>query len=328
MARSVAIIGAGQIGFAAARVFLAKGWNVRVLARSRPQWLAPEMRFESYNLGETTVPQADVVLDSIAFDAEDAARYDPEAVGRLIVVSSASVYCDGEGRTLDEAAQNGFPEFDGPIAEDQTTIAHGPDTYSTRKVRMENTARELFGDRATILRPCAIYGPHCRHPREWWFAKRLIDGRTQIPLALNGESRFQTSAADAIGRFAEFASDRGLGGVYNIADADAPCVLEIGHTIAEIWGADAQFVPVDGYPDGAVGRTPWSVPAPYLVSNEKARAAGFEGSERYAESANEAILALKNDPPQDWRAAFPQLAAYPWDMFDYEAEDRFFDERH
>lgn len=27
--------------------------------------------------------------------------------------------------------------------------------------------------------------------------------------------------------------------------------------------------------------------------------------------------------PADWRAAFPQLAAYPWDLFDYDAEDRF-----
>ena len=25
--------------------------------------------------------------------------------------------------------------------------------------------------------------------------------------------------------------------------------------------------------------------------------------------------------PADWRAAFPQLTVYPWDLFDYAAED-------
>jgi len=39
------------------------------------------------------------------------------SVGALVIVSSSSVYRDDAGRTLDEAAQNGFPELPDPIAE-------------------------------------------------------------------------------------------------------------------------------------------------------------------------------------------------------------------
>ncbi|MEL6877223.1 MAG: reductase [Pseudomonadota bacterium] len=323
MTRSVAIIGAGQIGYAASDAFLWNDWDVTVYARTRPDWLQRDVRFEQHVLGENPAPEADVVLDTIAFDEDDIARYDPEKIGRLIVISSASVYCDDQGRTLDEAAQNGFPEFDGPITEDQSTVAPGPETYSTRKVRMENKAREMFGDRATTLRPCAIHGLWSRHLREWWFVKRLIDGRTHIPLANRGESRFHTTSARMIGEFAVHAADHSLGGIVNLGDEDAPSVLQIGQSIAALFGQESEWIPVEGYPDSAIGRTPWSVPLPFLVSSEKARASGFTGIHTYADSTHAGLFHLRDDPPHDWRATFPQLAAYPWDLFDYDAEDRF-----
>lgn len=322
MARSVAIIGAGQIGYAAVEQFLFKGWDVRLLARSQPEWSFQGVQFEHYETRTSSPPKADVVIDTIAFDQSDLSKYDPGDVGRLIVVSSASVYCDSEGRTLDEAAQNGFPEFDGPITEFQQTVAPGPQTYSTRKVRMENEARRLFGDRATILRPCAVHGAWSRHPREWWFVKRMLDARTQIPLALKGESQFHTTAAKMIGHFAQHAGASEVGGTFNLGDADWPTVLDIGQTIADNLRKKVEFVPIDGFPQDAVGRTPWSVPLPFIVSSKAAFAAGLDDDDYY-DSALECSDWLEFDPPTDWRAAFPQLAAYPWDLFDYEAEDRF-----
>lgn len=150
--------------------------------RSRPAWFQFGQQWRSYDNTRDPAPTADCVLDTIAFDARDVLRYDPEAVGRLIVVSSASVYCDAAGRTLDEGPVGGYPEFAGPITEDQATVAPAPATYSTRKIRMEEAATVRFGLHATILRPCAIHGPWSRHPREWWFAKRLLDNRPRIPL--------------------------------------------------------------------------------------------------------------------------------------------------
>lgn len=324
MTRSVAIIGAGQIGIAASHAFADKGWQVRVLSRSPSQFLHQDASFEPYVAGESPAPIADVVLDTIAFDEADVGRYSPPDIGRLIVVSSASVYCDALGRTLDEASQNGFPEFDGAISESQSTVAPGPATYSTRKVRMEHAALEAFGERATVLRPCAIHGPGSRHPREWWFVKRFLDGRDRIPLIHEGTSQFQTSSARMIGRFAAAAAEAGLFGIYNLADSDSPNVREIGNFLAKWTKARFELVldiPADAPP--TIGRTPWSVPKPFVVDGRKADKAAPGTRTSYRDSAANLATDLANFPPADWRSAFPQLAAYPWDLFDYEAEDRF-----
>jgi nucleoside-diphosphate-sugar epimerase len=116
------------------------------------------------------------------------------SVGHFIVVSSASVYRDGLGRTLDEASQTGFPELPDPIPETHPTVDPGPATYSTRKVALERHLLDEATAPVTVLRPCAIYGIGSRHPREWWFVKRILDRRPAIPMAYRGASRFHTSS--------------------------------------------------------------------------------------------------------------------------------------
>ncbi|MBX7482693.1 NAD-dependent epimerase/dehydratase family protein [Qipengyuania qiaonensis] len=321
MARSVAIVGAGQIAYELVRAF-GDEWQITLHARSQPQWLA-EMPcpYEHYVRGETDVPGADCVIDTIAFDEGDVTGYDPDRVGRLIAVSSASVYCDAEGRTLDEAAQGGFPDFAELIAEDQATVAPGPDTYSTRKIRMENAVQELFGARATILRPCAIYGAWSRHPREYWFVKRLLDGRQHIPVLHPDVSRFQTTSARDIAGFALAIARQEIGGTFNIADEYGPSVRQIAHSIFEFLERKAELVEVPACEQSTIGRTPWSVPRPFLIDSAKASAACHRPAANYRPDAGEAVQWLVERNPADWRGAFPQLTVYPWDLFDYAAED-------
>ncbi len=321
MTRSVAIIGAGQIAYATSCLFK-DDWEITLCSRSEPpNGKFCYSHFQRYTAGEDPAPAADLVIDTIAFDGDDIARYDPDHVGHLITISSASVYCDQHGRTLDEAAQNGFPNFNGEITEDQATVPPGPETYSTRKVRMENRAFDLFGDRATVLRPCAIYGSRSRHPREWWFVKRMLDGRERIPLLFDGRSKFQTTNAQDIASSSLELAEHQIGGVFNIADEYCPTVRQIGEAITEEMRAACEFI--DAGETGMIGRTPWSVPRPLMCSDEKLRAATGGCSSSYNPSCGEAVRWLCEIAPKDWRAAFPQLAAYPWDMFDYEAEDRF-----
>lgn len=235
------------------------------------------------------------------------------------MISSASVYRDSQGRTLDEAARDGFPDFPAPVTEDQPTVEPDDATYSTRKVRAERAAFDRFGDRATVLRPCAIHGPYSRHPREWWFVKRLLDGRTRIPLAHQGLSRFQTTSTRSIGRFALAAAEQGLRGVHNVSDRDAPTVREIGETIAARLGRDVQWIALPPEASiGSVGRTPWSILAQMIV-----RSRAQPDAPTYAESASEAIDWLSTADPIDWNKRFPALAAYPWPLFDYATEDYF-----
>lgn len=330
MSRTIAIIGAGQIGFASAHEFRDDGWDVSVLARSKPDWTVEGVEFVPHILGETPSPGADVVLDTIAFDEEDAARYDAGRVGRYIAVSSAAVYRDMEGRTFDTAGITGFPDFGYPIQEDASTIAGGPQSYSTKKIRMERKARAVFGDRSTVLRPAAIHGPWSRHAREWWFVKRLKDRRSTIPLAFDGASVFHTTSAQTLARLAVFLAQEELGGLYNVADLNAPSVKQIGQTIAAQYGKRVRFYGIEGPPKGTLGRTPWSLPVPFELDMSKAYAAGFEpllGLATYEETVGELIQWLRTLTDDTWRAALTQIAAYPYDQFDYETEDRFFDER-
>jgi nucleoside-diphosphate-sugar epimerase len=321
MRGSVAIVGAGQIGYAASQAFAAAGWEVTVLARKAPAWPCGNVRFRRYLAGEDAAPKSDVVLDTIAFDEGDVARYHPGEMDRLIVVSSASVYCDAAGRSLDEASQSGFPRFAGQISEENTTVDPGPETYSTRKVRMEGAVLTRFGARATVLRPCAIHGPWSRHPREWWFVKRILDGRRRIPLAHRGRSRFQTTAAGLLGEAAVRAASRAVGGILNISDPEAPDVAQIGLAIAAIMKTPIDIFPV-AEDAGPVGRTPWSVPLPMIVSGKYAERALELPARPYRSAVEPAVSWLAKNPTPDWCAMFPQLA-YPWDLFDYDAEDRF-----
>ncbi len=321
MPRSVAIIGAGQIGKCAAAAF-ADDWHCTLYSHSEPdrdRLLFGE--FQAYRRGEVAAPIADVVVDTIAFDEDDVTLYDPDRVGRLILISSASVYCDDRGRTLDEASQNGWPEFGEPIQESRTTVSPGSQTYSTRKIRMERKAQELFGDRATIFRPSAVYGTHSKHPREWWFVKRFLDGRTQVPLLSGGASQFHTSNAEDIACAALSAAERDLGGIYNVADGYCPTLRQIGDAIAEQLYWQPEWIDVSDR--RFVGRTPWSVGKPFVCDTRRLQDATGIAPSTYNPNCHDAVAWLKHLNPSDWRAAFPPLAAYPWDLFDYEAEDLF-----
>lgn len=322
MGRAVILGGAGQIGIAVAQALVARGWDVILVGRSPSPpgpWIFQPADRDAAGAVEAVVGAgADLLLDCIAFDGRHADQLCRVAgdVRHIVAISSASVYADPEGRTLDEAAETGFPVFPVPIPEDHPVVAPGPETYSTRKVAMERQLLE-GAPNATVLRPCAIHGPHSKHAREWWVIKRLLDGRKVIPLAYQGQSRFQTTSTRAIGE----AVLRALGGtaprVLNVADADAPTVSRIARTIMQTLGREAELVglPDAPYPPG-VGGTPWSVARPMICATSLPRA------RTYAETAPAAIeWIVRASEGRDWRAVFPQLAAYPKDLFDYAAED-------
>jgi hypothetical protein len=137
-------------------------------------------------------PPPDALIDTMAFDRDHGSQLiDVQAnVGCFIVISSASVYQDANGRTLDEASQNGFPELPEGIRETQPTVDPGPTTYSTRKIALERHLLDDATTPVTILRPGAIHGLNSRFPREWWVVKRILDRRPAIPLAYRGNQPF------------------------------------------------------------------------------------------------------------------------------------------
>ena len=120
--RTALVLGYGQRGRAVAREMAEQSWQVRVIRRSADTPtvdLDGEIRFERLDRDEPGALQsalrggADAVIDTIAFTADHGRQWlEVEAdIGSLTVISSVSVYCDAEGRTMDQAQCRGFPDF-------------------------------------------------------------------------------------------------------------------------------------------------------------------------------------------------------------------------
>lgn len=333
MPKRALILGGGQIGCAAAGAFAAAGWQVVLLSRSAPLAPLPSAQaIEHRQVDRDDAPAlrgalgggADFLLDSVAYTPEQARQLLDfgGSLGNICFISTGSVYADASGRGIEDAAGRGFPEFPEPITEDQATVQPGDSSYSTRK----RAAELLLLDRArvplSILRPAAIYGLGSRQPREWWFVKRLLDGRGRIPLLHGGSSRFHTSGVRNIAALALTLAETGQGGIFNAVDPAAPDVREIGHAVMAALGREAELVPVpSSQTHPQVGRSPWAVPSPLVFSDAAARAAGYRPVGPYAEEVRPVVEWLRSFAERDWRAAFPTLAGYPWDLFDYAAED-------
>ncbi|MEO8812318.1 MAG: NAD-dependent epimerase/dehydratase family protein [Caulobacteraceae bacterium] len=329
MARSALIVGgSGQIGRAVALRLAEDGW--RVVAGQRKPWVLPEgLR----RLGVTTAtldratPGAlaaavgtgvDAVIDMVAYDESHARQLlDVQSdVGAFVILSSASVYRDGRGRSLDEARDTGFPEFPTPIGEDQPTVEPGPETYSTRKVALEQTLLNNGRRPVTILRPGAIHGPGSTHPREWFFVRRILDKRRAVPLAYRGASRFHTSATVNIAELCRAALADPRTRVLNAGDPDAPTVTEIGAAIAAAYDHDWRLIPMDGPPVGMVGGSPWAIAHPIVLDMSHAEAIGYRAVTSYDKAVGGACRSAEASA-----RAGVKFPAYIEALFDYAAED-------
>ena len=328
MRKRVLILGVGQIGHAAVAAFAAAGWRVVVARRDGRLGSAAVLdvrlldRDDMHALADLVAERFDAVIDTVAFDAQHAAQWCAlqDRIGALVVISSGSVYADARGRTLDEAQQNGFPDFPIPIREDQPRVAPGEETYSTHKVALENALLEGITIPLTILRPLAIYGEGSRSPREYWFIARALAGAGTIPLAYDGASRFQQSAAKNIAALALRAIEQGGRHVLNAVDDESPTVLAIGRVLLDALGSDAVLAPFAGPPRGLVGRSPWSIPRPMIADMRAARAIGYAPVTNFAAEARGLCAALiAATAGRDWREAFPGLSVYPNGTFDVAA---------
>jgi nucleoside-diphosphate-sugar epimerase len=269
--------GTGQIGRATAQRFAAAGWTVTVGGRDAahvPAELtalgvsfAQVDRREAGSLEAALGEGADVLLDVIPFTQEDAEQL-RGLVGRLgsvIAISSASVYADAEGRTIDEAKdEESSPRMPVPISETQPTVAPGDATYSTRKVAMEQTLLADDRLRATIVRPCAIHGPGGGQ-REWVFVKRALDRRPVVVLARRGATRFHTTSVANLAELIWLAAARPGRRVVNCGDPDAPSALEIARAVAAALEHDWTEVLLPGPEQGKVGDHPWNGPHPFVL---------------------------------------------------------------
>lgn len=327
--RKALVFGAsGQMARALVPMLAEQGWQVDAVTRagrSLPPELAGHARLVDFAGSRAATIRAgggyDAVFDPMALSAADGqdlleARAD---VGQFCVISTASVYADAQGRSLESAGSTGFPEFPREISETQPTVAPGSG-YSSGKVALERVMAESA---TTILRPGAIYGIGARHPREWWFVKRALDRRKRVPLVDAGQNIFHTSSAIGIASLASFCLNNLHHGIFNAADPQALSVAQIAQAIARVMGHRFALTPVDDLPEAFahVGFTPWSVEFPLRLSLTKARALGWDGGPEY-EAVLPGYCAWLAQHATTWQDDFPAFEAYGHDVFDYAAEDR------
>ncbi|WP_129337775.1 NAD(P)-dependent oxidoreductase [Cellulomonas endophytica] len=373
MRTALVLGGTGQVGRAAVPALVAAGWHVRVLSRTgapdgrtglpggrgaahgagsgsgahvahpdphpdRVEHLVGD-RADAGTLDRALGEGVDLLVDVVAYDDRDAAPLLARAdrIGSAVVVSSAAVYVDGEGRGFETEA---FARFDGPVPEDGPTVAPGRDGYAAGKAALE--AAWLDGPvPVTVLRPGAIHGDGCRQPREWVWVRRVLDGRRLRVLASGGRSRFATTSTRGLAALVVAAGERPGTRVVNAADADAPTVAEIAATVEastrrllargsgdgpDAGAADAgptRTVLLDGPPRGDVGATPWSVPDDVVLDLAASRALAGEPP-TYAGTVDDVVrwllhVARHGDVGRD----LPGVArlARGGDLFPYAAED-------
>ncbi|MEV7012919.1 NAD-dependent epimerase/dehydratase family protein [Streptosporangium sp. NPDC051022] len=159
--------------------------------------------------------------------------------GWYVFISTVNVYKGWPTTPLTDASPLREYTSEGPPGES------GPDEYGRLKVGCERAVTAVFGERATILRPSVILGPHEYVGRlPWWLSRLRTGGRVLAP----GAATWKIQPIDVrdVASFALTCAAQHLIGSYNVA---AP----IGHaTFGElltacrtVTGSTADLVWVD-----------------------------------------------------------------------------------
>lgn len=330
--------GSGQFGIAVASHLAELGWDVTAAChngRRIPCDLASRgvIEVDASGVSRLAIVKGtnklfDAIIDPTAYNDNDARELldvQPRT-GALVSISSASVYVDHQGRSLNDAGILGFPDFSTPIAESNPTVTPGEGSYAARKVAMEQVLLDARVPTA-ILRPCAAYGLYARHLREWWFIKRALDARPAIPLASNGENIFHTSSTTGVAELTAALLRDSRSGLFNVGDSDPPSVREIA---AAIESALQLPVPVAGFAGDAVGvnagsagvgDSPWTAPRSFILDTRKAESLGCVGK-TYRDQVS-TVCTWAREQAKSQSDPFPLSVIYGMNMFDYDAEDRY-----
>lgn len=200
-------------------------------------------------------------------------------VGQYVYISSISVYPTFEEIGKDETAPVG-------TLEDPSVERITGETYGPLKAASEQAARDVYGDRATIVRPGLIVGPLDNSDRfTYWPVRIDRGGEVLAPGPMDAAVQF-IDARDLAAFIVKTLED-GHTGTYNATGPIRPYAMaEVLHGIRAVTSADVQFTWVEPEFLAQQGVGPWMelplwVPAvgPMAgfskVSNEKARNVGL-----------------------------------------------------
>lgn len=130
-------------------------------------------------------------------------------VDRYVYVSAVMSYGDAQQRPVTEE----HPQL--PPAAEHVTEVDGQ-TYGPLKVANETLVRSLYGERAVLLRPQIVVGPHDPTNRlTHWLQRAALGGEMLAPG--DGSDHLQVIDVRDLARFVVTALERGLSGPFNLA---------------------------------------------------------------------------------------------------------------
>jgi len=179
----------------------------------------------------------DVVVDTSGFVprvVQQTAELLRARVGRYLFVSSISVYADFSRPGVDE---------DAPVAPlEQETEDHRSQAYGALKALCEETVREAYGPRSTIVRPGLIVGPCDPTGRfTYWPVRIAAGGRVLAPEPR--DAPVQVIDARDLAEWCLHLVEADVDGTFNAVGPEAPLTME--RVLAEcvrIGGGGATFV--------------------------------------------------------------------------------------
>ncbi len=341
MAKTALLIGGtGQIGVATAARLALDGWAVTVAHRGEhAPGLTTDVASIRFDRDDTAALLAaargnDLVLDAVAYDTTHADQLAQLAgdVGSLVVISTGSVYLGRNGGYLDVATDDDFPSYPVPLRETDPVVDNAEQSYSPKKAAMERRLLATDNLPVSILRPGAIHGPHSKALREWFFIKRVLDGRRRVVLAYDGVSRFSTSSTANIAELVTLCAGQPGRRVLNAVDEEGLTVAEIGLAVFTAMGHEAAILTFTGAPRGELGSSPWGLARPIVLSMAAAREQlCYRPAVSYAEGLGDDIrwvtdaVAAAERHGTTWEQLFPSIVSrYGADgWFPYAAENAF-----
>lgn len=332
--------GSGQIGQAATVRLLQDGWDVTVASRGRlnpPAGVKSRHvdRADGQSLDAVLREGFDVVVDVVAFDPQHAAQLAKHSsnIGSIVSISTAGLYVDTQGRAIESiAGPDSSPVFPGPIPESARTVAPGPATYASRKRSVE-IALEDSPVPATVIRPATVHGPHSPQPREWFYVRRIIDGRRTFVQGFKGQGSYHPVSVVNLAEMIRLAARNPGNRVLNAGDPGFPDERDIALSIAAAMNVDVDLVLLPGLPPVA---SPWSLVSKVFLDTEAARVQlGYEPVLSYAAGValtvdsmlQEAASGMFYERLANSKFGSPELGVRTFfgeslDPFDYYAEDR------
>ena len=176
-----------------------------------------------------------------------------DRVGRYVFVSSISAYADLSTPASEEA----------PVAELANADSESVEDYGPLKAECERIVQDAFGDRALVVRPGLIAGPHDPTDRFTYWPRRVAEGgRVLAPAPQDAPVQF-IDVRD-LAEWIVTAIESARSGVYNVTGEPTTFERLLGECVRASGDAEIVWVPSERLVDAGVGE--WMELPLWLVS--------------------------------------------------------------